>query len=207
MTKLSYKERARLRREQDILKTAARMIRDHGYINLNMDELAEEVGISKPTLYQHFKGKDDMVARTMVQTMREMEAYLQQVPGQRAIDKLENVMRYMMDSHTDPDGLSVAIVRDGGITLQHLTRNRTEMREIQQRVTETLYTHIDQAKADGHIRAEMANMVVVGVMFASLSILRGPEIMEDFSLSSTDLIDHIVAFFRRGVAPQTNSDE
>ena len=59
MTKLSYKERSRLRREQDILRTAARMIRDNGYANLNMDDLADEVGISKPTLYQHFKGKDD----------------------------------------------------------------------------------------------------------------------------------------------------
>jgi TetR/AcrR family transcriptional regulator len=201
MTKLSYKERARLRREQDILKTAARMIRDHGYINLNMDELAEEVGISKPTLYQHFKGKDDMVARTMLQTLRELEAYLGRVPGGHAIDKLDAVMRYMMASHTDPEGLSIAIVRDGSMMLQHLAHNQTEMREIQKRVTDRLYALIDEAKADGHIRPEMSNVIVVGVMFASLSILRGPEILEDFSMSSPDLMDHIIGFFRRGVAP------
>ncbi|MEO1443324.1 MAG: helix-turn-helix domain-containing protein, partial [Chloroflexota bacterium] len=96
MSKLSYKERARLRREQEILRTAARMIRDHGYVNLNMDDLAEEVGISKPTLYQHFKGKDDMVAKTMIQTMLEMEQYIKDLQTESAIDGLVQILRYML---------------------------------------------------------------------------------------------------------------
>ena len=201
MPKLSYKERARLRREKDILRTAARLIRDHGYMNLNMDTLAEEVGISKPTLYQHFKGKDDMVLQTMLHTMRDMVAYMQDLPGERAIDKLENIMRYMLESHSDPEGLSFAIVQDSATVLRYLMDGTPEMQTIQRQVGEQVYTLIDAARAEGDIHADISNIVVMSVMFASLSTLRGPDIIRDHSTPPPALIEQILAFFRRGVAP------
>ena len=56
MKKHSYKEIERQRREEDILHVAERLLLERGYGNLNMDELADAVGISKPTLYQHALG-------------------------------------------------------------------------------------------------------------------------------------------------------
>lgn len=200
MPKLSYKERARLQREQEILRTAARMIRDNGYGNLNMDELAEKVGISKPTLYQHFKGKDDMVAKTMLQTMHEMEAHMHELEG-TALEKLEHVMRYMLDAHADPDGLSVAIVQDTATTLKHLTNGSEDMQVVQKRVGDMLYAWVDQAKAAGDIRADMPSLVVLGAMFSSLSILRSPDVMRDHTTPTDDLIEQIVTFFLRGITP------
>lgn len=200
MTKPSYKERARQRREQEILRTAARMIRDNGYVNLNMDDLAEEVGISKPTLYQHFSGKDDMVARTMLQTMREMEAHMQALQGS-PLSKIENVMRYMLDAHADPDGLSVAIVQDTATTLKHLSSGSEEMRQIQQHVAAMLYQWIDEGKKEGHIRPDMPNLMILGAMFSSLSILRSPDVMHDHSTTPDALSEHILTFFLRGIAP------
>lgn len=199
MAKLSYKERARLRREEEILRTAARMIRDHGYNNLNMDDLAEEVGISKPTLYQHFDGKDDMVAKTMLQTMREMEEHMRNIEGDSAYQKLENIMRYMLDAHTNPDGFSIAIVQDTATTLQHLMSTETEMFEIRMRVTEQLYSLIEQAKAEGDIRQDIPNLIVTSAMFSSLSILKSPHILNDYANSIDHIIEHIIGMFRRGV--------
>lgn len=200
MPKLSYKERARLRREKEILRTAARMIRDNGYINLNMDDLADEVGISKPTLYQHFRGKDDMVAKAMKHTIEQMEQEMDDMDKPCAIDKLEGIMRYMLSAHTDPDGFSVSIMRDGSSALRHL-RNTTsdETLQAQLRVNQKIYALVEQAKKEGDIDPNMSNIVVVGMMFSSLFILQGPEIMRDKSAKPEQLIEQVITFFRRGV--------
>jgi AcrR family transcriptional regulator len=200
MAKLSYKERARLRREQEILKTAARMIRDQGYANLNMDELAEQVGISKPTLYQHFKGKDDMVVRAMLSSIEAMEAYMDELSPAPAIDHLEAIMRYMLNSHADPDGFSVAIMRDTSLAMRHLTDAPEGMVETQLRVNEKVMQLVERAKAEGDIAEGMPNVVVIGMMFSSVAILQGPRIMRDHSASLHELIDSTVAFFRHGVS-------
>ncbi len=205
MPKLSYKERARRRREQEILRTAARMIRDSGYNNLNMDDLAEEVGISKPTLYQHFKGKDDMVARTMLQSMQEMEAHIAGLEGTSAMHKLEQVMRYMLEAHADPDGFSVAIIQDVTLTLQHLMHANDEMQTLKAKVGQHMRAFIAQAKAEGNIRQDLPDVVIVSAMFANLSILRGPEVMRDYSVPSAEIIEHIIQLFRQGVAPAAHT--
>jgi len=200
MPKLSYKERAKRRREQEILRSAARMIRDQGYVNLNMDDLAEEVGISKPTLYQHFRGKDDMVAQTMLQTMREMEEHILAVRGETALVKLENIMRYMLAAHNDPEGFSMTIIQDSSLAMQHLTGDNQEMQSIQRRVGQRVYEIIDEARTEGSIRQEIPNIIVVSAMFSSMSFLKSPRIMGDFSTPAEEIIENAVLFFRRGVA-------
>jgi len=201
MPKLSYKERARRRREQEILRSAARMIRDQGYVNLNMDDLADEVGISKPTLYQHFKGKDDMVAKTMLQTMRKMEEHILAVEGDTAFHKLENIMRYMLEAHADPEGFSMTIIQDSSLAMQHLTGGNPEMQAIQRRVGSRIYEIISEAKDDGDIRADVPNIIVMSAMFSSMSMLQGPRIMGDNSLTPAEVIDGALAYFRRGITP------
>lgn len=199
MVKASYKERAKYRREQEILKTAARMIRDKGYVNLNMDDLAEEVGISKPTLYQHFKGKDDMVAKAMRRAMEDMEAYITQVEGTSAFDKLMNIMRYMLETHAKPDGFSVAIMRDGGFALSQLTDDHSRSLDIQVRVGRCLAEMIHQAKVDGDIRQDLPDLVVMGAMFSSMYILQSPSIVRDYSNDIEQIIEGVLSFFKHGV--------
>lgn len=199
MTKLSYKERARQLREREILKTAARLIRDNGFINLNMDDLAEAVGISKPTLYQHFKGKDDMVARAMLLSIQSLETFMDEMQTPTALDGLEAIMRYMLESHADPDGFSVALMRDASVAMKHLTEAPPSMRETQIRVNQKVTALVEQAKDEGSIRADMPNVVIIGMMFSSMYIVQGPSIMRDYSADMEHIINQTVLFFHQGV--------
>jgi AcrR family transcriptional regulator len=55
------REREFRQREELILDAAGVMLRDQGYLGLNLDRLAESVEYSKGTLYQHFGTKEDIV--------------------------------------------------------------------------------------------------------------------------------------------------
>lgn len=55
------KEREFAAREKMVVAEADILLKDHGYLGLNLDELAERVEYSKATLYHHFKSKEDLV--------------------------------------------------------------------------------------------------------------------------------------------------
>ena len=67
--------------EDLILDAADRLLARYGYKKMTMDDLAQEVGIGKGTLYLHFKGKEDIalsrvdrLVRRLVERLREIAA-------------------------------------------------------------------------------------------------------------------------------------
>ncbi|MCE3258961.1 MAG: hypothetical protein K0S12_602 [Bacteroidetes bacterium] len=54
-----------------ILKGAEELFFRYGIKNITMDEIARHLGISKKTIYQYFKDKDEMVHSLMIQKIEE----------------------------------------------------------------------------------------------------------------------------------------
>lgn len=60
MEKAARKEREFKARRQEILETAAKMFADKGFYNVTMARIANDSGFSTGSLYQFFKGKEDL---------------------------------------------------------------------------------------------------------------------------------------------------
>ena len=69
MNRSPRKEREWKEREARILEVARRLLREHGYLGLKMDEIASEMEYSKGTIYQHFSSKEDVIMELAVQTI------------------------------------------------------------------------------------------------------------------------------------------
>lgn len=54
------KEREKLQRRRDILEAARIMFSEKGFPDTTMDEIAEKVELSKPTIYLYFDSKEDL---------------------------------------------------------------------------------------------------------------------------------------------------
>lgn len=52
---------ATLSTKQNIRQTAEKLFRERGYAAIGMRELAREVGIEAPSIYNHYKSKDDLL--------------------------------------------------------------------------------------------------------------------------------------------------
>jgi AcrR family transcriptional regulator len=64
--KLSFKDQAFKLRENAILDAATTVLGSKGYDLMTMDDVAGAVGISKPSLYKHFKSKEELIGETML---------------------------------------------------------------------------------------------------------------------------------------------
>jgi AcrR family transcriptional regulator len=60
----SLRERRRQMLREEILEATHQLLTERGYAAMSMDDLAARVGVSKPTLYNQFPTKEDLIAAT-----------------------------------------------------------------------------------------------------------------------------------------------
>ena len=76
----AHKPRPRNRKRdpnrQRIINAARGHFFNHGFRSVTMDDLAEELGISKKTLYAHFPGKFDLLEAVLSDKFASVEAML-----------------------------------------------------------------------------------------------------------------------------------
>ncbi len=90
LSKFSFKDQAFKLRENAILDAATAVLGSKGYDLMTMDDVAGAVGISKPSLYKHFKSKEELVGEAMV---RLLEGAIEQIAGlDPALDPREKLV-------------------------------------------------------------------------------------------------------------------
>lgn len=65
-----FRDRRRAFREQEIVRTAARVIAESGCRDFTMNEVASRLGISKATVYQHFRSRDELIRKCVGEACR-----------------------------------------------------------------------------------------------------------------------------------------
>lgn len=91
----SLRERRRQMLREEILEATHQLLTERGYAAMSMDELAARVGVSKPTLYNQFPTKEDLIAAMATQLI---ERTLALVAGERSASPLERLLRFLHTS-------------------------------------------------------------------------------------------------------------
>ena len=95
--KLRFKDQAFKLREDAILDATARLLAAKGFDLITMDDVADEVGLSKPSLYKHFKSKEDLVTEAMIRLLDGALAYLGGLPANLGpTDRLRSLLEWVL---------------------------------------------------------------------------------------------------------------
>lgn len=199
--KSSYKERARQQREQDIIATAERLIREQGFSNLNMDTLAEQVGISKPTLYQHFSSKDELIAQLFIKSLNRTQEYLLSLPDMAPLDKLEHFIRDMIEHRYGSNSILNAINVDVLFTV--VFRN-PHVQEVRLLLHDYLRDIVEAGQAQGQITPIIPSETIVHIIFAMtgrFSKLGQPAQQGEME----QIINYTIHFIKYGISNPPNN--
>ncbi|MGH2343826.1 MAG: TetR/AcrR family transcriptional regulator [Chloroflexota bacterium] len=155
----SLRERQRADREALILEEAERVLSEHGYHELIMEQLAERVGIAKGTIYLHFPRKEDLAAIVI----------------ERGLDRLTEEFALLVGEVNRPaeERLRVVITRlqaggkawiammsgEDGRALRGTLRDRPGMDQRRRRFLDALTALVDQGKAAGEFDPAIASPV------------------------------------------------
>jgi AcrR family transcriptional regulator len=126
------KPRFRLREER-VLAVAEGLLEERGYLGLHLDEVARAVEVSRPTLYNHFSCKEDLIAGIANGYLRERRHLFHQAldfPG-RSREKLCCVgVAYGILAEETPQALAtLQLVRSPSIWEKVQDTRREELQE------------------------------------------------------------------------------
>ncbi|QBC44827.1 TetR/AcrR family transcriptional regulator [Iodobacter fluviatilis] len=97
LSKLSFKDQAFKLRESAILDATTAVLSTKGFDLMTMDDIAGAVGISKPSLYKHFKSKEDLVGEALIRLIDGAIDYLAQLDKALSpVDKLSALLEWAL---------------------------------------------------------------------------------------------------------------
>lgn len=194
MSPESYKEREKQRREEEIIGEAGRLIRERGYHELTMDMLAEAVGISKPTLYQHFKSKEDLIVSVIRRSFEAFEAHLQTTTHLSSLERLEEALRWLMQRRYTKQEMMGGIMPEAYVTLMatnpELLRERTRLKD-------QICVIIEQGRARGEIQTDTPPSVLAAMLFTMVNLPHVAGAAHGAPITLDDLIDHTAMLYMR----------
>lgn len=145
--KISMKDRQLELRENTILETARELLSKKGFAAMTLEDVISEVGISKPTFYQHFTSKEQLAISVMIREIKETRSRLKEYEATLPPDQaLKAMINWAIDQHF------------GSCTYYDFTNTiplcaHQKIRSAECELTKTLADIITQAQKDGTIKS------------------------------------------------------
>src|SRR5204862_6833868 len=114
--KPAHKPRPRSRKRdpnrQRIVDAARLHFFSHGFCSVTMDDLAQELGISKKTLYAHFPGKFDLLEAVLADKLAGVEVTLKEITRGHPHDFPATLRELLAGIRQELDEIKPSFVRD-----------------------------------------------------------------------------------------------
>lgn len=190
LKKFSFKDQAFRLRENAILDAATVVLSSKGYDLMTMDDVAGAVGISKPSLYKHFKSKDELVGEAMIRLLDGAIEQTEALPQQlHAREKLEALLEW-----------ALRVRLGGGLpflpsTSPHvrdmLMRNFKYMTRVL-KLNRMLENLVKQSQKEGQLDASLPTDVILFSYYAR-TCDPAVEYLQKFSkMSDDDIVKHML---------------
>ena len=84
------------RRDQEVIDAGAKIFFARGYVDASVQDIADELGILKGSLYHYIDTKEDLLFRLLEQVHEDVRAIMLQVAARRDLDPLARIVLYVM---------------------------------------------------------------------------------------------------------------
>lgn len=197
--KLSFKDQAFKLREDAILDAATAILGTRGYDLMTMDDVAAAVGISKPSLYKHFKSKEDLVGEALIRLIDGAIDYLGQIDESlTSMQKLAQLLEW-----------ALRVRLNGGIPFLPATSDHIRemlMRNLKYimrvlKLNGYIEKLVKEAQKNGDLNANLPTDVI---LFSYYARTCDPtvEYLQKFSkMSDEDIVQHMLQVSFQGFRP------
>lgn len=195
---LSLRERRRLLLREEILDAAGTLVKDKGYAAMSMDELAAQVGISKPTLYSYFATKEDLVVDMFTRKAEQLFATIsqEQENAQRSpIEQLLLILQLVLTRQAE-DGAPA--MRPGSPELFQILCAHPQSFGYMERLEALITSLIHQGLQQGEIDPRLNPEGILLAFFGCISAMNLPA-FQPRDASSDKLIATFLTMFEKGI--------
>jgi AcrR family transcriptional regulator len=182
--KPTNKSRRRTRKNgstrQRIVDAARAHFFSHGFRSVTMDDLAEELAISKKTLYAHFPGKIDLLEAVLADKFAGVEAKLKEVTRAHPHDFPATLQQLLAGTQHELDEIKPPFVRDMRQKTPQVFKGIERRRAaLIQRYFGKLFVEGQRA---GMVRKDVPAKLIIEILLAMVQSIMNPPKMEELGM-------------------------
>ena len=162
----SFKQQMLRAREASIIQAVNRLLAEKGFDAMTVEEVANQVGVAKASLYKHYPTKEDLAAAAMVSMLRRTQEVVGEIANNLTVaplDKLKAVARWVMAAQLA--GEMPSLPRPRSSLRANLVGNAA-YRDGLIAVSDALRVWIEAAQASGVLNPEMPAIAVLYTLYA-----------------------------------------
>lgn len=140
-----------------VLKAAAHAFNERGYYQTSLDDLAETLNVTKPTLYYYIKNKEEILyecKKIALETMTAAMAEAEQ-QGHNGLERVLAILHAYADCILDDFGMCLVLLNDSGLNPEI----RVKLKELERHLNRQGCKYIEQGIVDGSILARDSKMI------------------------------------------------
>lgn len=189
------REKERQIKRDAVLRMAGRIFTEKGFHDTSLDEVAERLHVSKPTLYYYVKNKDEILFECVRTGLEMLHAAVDPLTesGARPLARLEAAMRSYIDIVTQDFGLCVIRVGEDPLPPE----SRVKLRRLKAAIDSEFRTLVEECIADGSIAPCEAKMAAFALAGALSWIGRWYQV--DGPYTPRQIADHFVPLLLHGL--------
>ncbi len=153
---------------------------NHGFRSVTMDDLAEELGISKKTLYAHFPGKFDLLEAVLADKLTGVEATLKEITRAHPNDFPATLRELLAGTRRELDEIKPSFVRD-------MRQKAPDVFKLVERRRAALIQRymgkffVDGQRA-GMVRKDVPAKLIIEILLAMVQSIMNPPKMEELGM-------------------------
>jgi AcrR family transcriptional regulator len=195
--KSSSQTRKHDRNRQRIVDAARGHFFNHGFRGVTMDDLAEELGISKKTLYAYFPGKFDLLEAVLADKLTGVEATLKEVTRARPDDFPATLRSLLAGTQRELDEIKPPFVRD-------MRQKAPDVfKLVERRRAALIERYMGKFFVDGQrlgmVRKDVPARLIIEILLAIVQAIMNPAKMEQLGMMPKDGYSGILKIVLEGV--------
>jgi AcrR family transcriptional regulator len=164
-----------------IVSAARRHFFTHGFRNVTMDDLAEELGMSKKTLYVSFPSKTHLLRAVLLDKFNAVDGDLGRIMSEGSGDVLQALHRLLACMRQHTEEIQPPFVRD-------IRREAPEMFELVQRLRRDLIQRyfgrlFEQGRRTGIIRKDISIRLMIEILLGATESIVNPAKLAELGLT------------------------
>ncbi|MCW5722531.1 MAG: TetR family transcriptional regulator [Devosia sp.] len=200
--KRNARDRERLLKRDAVLQVAVRSFNEKGFNATSLDDVAESLNVTKPTLYRYFSSKDEILfecVRLGLEGLQNAAASVERRGGD-GMERLKALIRDYAMLMTQDFGMCITRTSDHELSPE----SRMKFRSMKREVDATIREVIEDGIRDGSIAAGDVRMMAFTVTGALNWIARWYEPGRE--LSPEQIAERCLATLVGGLAPRSGAE-
>lgn len=186
-----------------ILERSRDLFFKYGFSRLSMDELAEDLGISKATLYRHFPDKEALLRAVMAMTRDRVLSQLQAIVRDDRLPVKARLTAYLEFVSRFMSGLSRDFIRDLRQKLPELWKEMDAFRR--QQVFPLVSEVIKEGVRKGEIKSDLDGRLFLEIFWYLVQEFMTPDWIISHDYSPSELLESIIDIVFYGIFVEEKS--